>query len=102
MKKEYIIVLLLIGFIIFMKRKARAQGTGTFEIVSLDRARSYDKTNGGIVTVGDVTWEDASTYKLIKKGEIKRNENGIYEITKPTKIQLIRAEGDTVTSTTIS
>ena len=32
MKKEYIIVLLLIGFIIFMKRKARAQGAGTFEI----------------------------------------------------------------------
>jgi hypothetical protein len=32
MKKEYIIVLLLIGFIIIMKRKARAQGAGTFEI----------------------------------------------------------------------
>lgn len=32
MKKEYVIVLLLIGFIIFMKRKARAQGQGTFEI----------------------------------------------------------------------
>lgn len=77
----------------FFDAEINDDGTGTFEITSLKRVKSYDDIDSAVVTVGGVTWNDASTYRLIEKGEIKRNESGIYEITKPTKIELIRAGG---------
>lgn len=77
----------------FFDAELNDDGTGTFEITSLKRVKSYDDIDAAVVTVGGVTWNDASTYRVLEKGEIKRNESGIYEITKPTKIELIRAGG---------
>ena len=77
----------------FFDAEINDDGTGTFEITSLKRVKSYDDIDSAVVTVGGVTWNDASTYRVLEKGEIKRNESGIYEITKPTKIELIRAGG---------
>ena len=62
-------------------------GLGTYTITSLKRIKSLDGLDASVQLSGSAI-EDAVDYRIIEKGVIKKNDQGVFEIVKPLKIEL--------------
>ena len=62
-------------------------GLGTYTITSLKRIKSLDGLDASVQLSGSAI-EDAVDYRIIEKGLIKKNDQGVFEIVKPLKIEL--------------
>ena len=62
-------------------------GLGTYTITSLKRIKSLDGLDASVQLSGSAI-EDAVDYRVIEKGVIKKNDQGIFEIIKPLKLEL--------------
>ena len=62
-------------------------GLGTYTITSLKRIKSLDGLDASVQLSGSAI-EDAVYYRIIEKGVIKKNNQGVFEIIKPLKLEL--------------
>jgi|GEM_PF-2493724 len=62
-------------------------GLGTYTITSLKRIKSLDGLDASVQLSGSAI-EDAVDYRIVEKGVIKKNDQGVFEIVKPLKIEL--------------
>lgn len=66
----------------------KTQDSGNFDLISLDKIKYRNGWDEVIDYEGDCSMEEASSYVLIEQGEIKKLEEGIWEVTKKLKIRV--------------